>query len=238
MTKNPWTDKKFAKKCLQHIDKNFLDGTEKEVEFLINEMGLSEGNEVLDLGCGAGRHSIELAKRGFRVTGIDVSKILINEAKMRSGELKIKFILADLRNISKIVKSGRHFKGVICLCESGIGTLGLKNDLLLLRKIHDLLYKNGKFVWTTFNGIKKYRNTSSNVKKFDYINGEILWETPEDWKGRKLKEVERVYTPSEAIMLLSLSSFKKINIYGCSSGNFNYQDLEPDDIEMMVVGQK
>lgn len=88
MSRNPWTDNKFAKKSLQHLDSSFLAGTEKEVEFLINEIGLSEGDAILDLGCGAGRHSIELSKRGFKVTGIDVSKILINKAKQRSGALE------------------------------------------------------------------------------------------------------------------------------------------------------
>jgi cyclopropane fatty-acyl-phospholipid synthase-like methyltransferase len=49
----------------------FTTHTVAEVEFLLDVLTLEPGSRVLDLGCGTGRHAIELASRGFRVTGVD-----------------------------------------------------------------------------------------------------------------------------------------------------------------------
>ena len=53
------------------------DWTKQEVDFIINELNLQEGQKILDIPCGFGRHSIELSKRGFKVTGIDISPTFI-----------------------------------------------------------------------------------------------------------------------------------------------------------------
>ena len=54
------------------------DWTKQEVDFLADELDLKQGNHLLDIPCGSGRHSVELAKRGFTVTGVDISQTFIN----------------------------------------------------------------------------------------------------------------------------------------------------------------
>ncbi|NBY12793.1 MAG: class I SAM-dependent methyltransferase [Actinobacteria bacterium] len=53
---------------------SFTKGTVQEVDFLVDELELTSSMSILDVGCGPGRHSLELARRGFRVTGIDISE--------------------------------------------------------------------------------------------------------------------------------------------------------------------
>ena len=65
----------------QYEQNIFTRNTLAEVEFLIEELGLKEGASLLDVGCGTGRHSIELARRGYQVTGIDLSSGMLAEAK-------------------------------------------------------------------------------------------------------------------------------------------------------------
>jgi SAM-dependent methyltransferase len=55
--------------------------TEREVEFVVERLGLERGARVLDLACGHGRHALELARRGFRVTGLDLSEPSLAEAR-------------------------------------------------------------------------------------------------------------------------------------------------------------
>ncbi len=55
------------------MDEPFTRNTCAEVDFLVNVMELELGASVLDVGCGTGRHSIELARRGYKVTGVDMS---------------------------------------------------------------------------------------------------------------------------------------------------------------------
>lgn len=62
-----------------------------------------QGNAALDLACGPGRCSIVLAKRGFKVTGVDRTSFLLEKAKDRSesDRLKIEWVLKDMRDFSR-----------------------------------------------------------------------------------------------------------------------------------------
>ena len=55
------------------MDEPFVTGTRGEVDFIARELGLPAGARILDVGCGTGRHAVELARRGYRVTGVDLS---------------------------------------------------------------------------------------------------------------------------------------------------------------------
>lgn len=64
-----------------YMNNAFTKNTIKEVDFVIEELKLPMGSTILDVGCGTGRHSIELAKRGYKVTGIDISAGMLAEAR-------------------------------------------------------------------------------------------------------------------------------------------------------------
>src|SRR5215471_11662550 len=73
-----------------------------EAEFLLNKLNCSAGAHVLDVPCGNGRLSFELAKRGLRVTGVDISEEFIAEARATAGadgagRAPLEFILRDMR---------------------------------------------------------------------------------------------------------------------------------------------
>lgn len=59
------------------------DFAEGQVEKIL-ELVEFEGSSIIDLACGPGRHSVVLAKRGYRVTGVDVSEFLLEKAKERA----------------------------------------------------------------------------------------------------------------------------------------------------------
>ena len=71
----------------------------REVENAVALLGLEPGVAVLDLGCGPGRHSLELARRGFKVTGVDRTASHLDRARARAQEegLNIEFVLEDMR---------------------------------------------------------------------------------------------------------------------------------------------
>jgi SAM-dependent methyltransferase len=75
--------------------------TLQEVDFAVEKLALEPGARVLDLACGHGRHSVELARRGFRVTGVDLSPRsleLAREAAAADG-LAVDFVRADMREL-------------------------------------------------------------------------------------------------------------------------------------------
>ncbi len=74
-----------------------------EVNAIIRLLGIEPGDSVLDLGCGVGRHSLELARRGFRVTGVDRTVPYLTQARQKAEAegLDIEFTHEDMRRFSR-----------------------------------------------------------------------------------------------------------------------------------------
>ena len=75
--------------------------TEREVDAIIRYLGLTCNSRILDLCCGQGRHSLELARRGYNVTGFDLSETLLAASQEQADKegLKVNFVRGDMREI-------------------------------------------------------------------------------------------------------------------------------------------
>lgn len=75
--------------------------TAAEVDFLERELQLQPGQRMLDLPCGAGRHSIELARRGYQATGVDISPENIERAQAAAAkaDVRVDFHVGDMRSV-------------------------------------------------------------------------------------------------------------------------------------------
>ena len=123
----------------KYMDEVFTKNTITEVDFLVEEFQLPAGSLIIDVGCGTGRHSIELAKRGFNVTGIDISEGMLKEAEKTAQKenVKVKFIKADAVKF----RTDEKFNAAVCLCEGAFALLGLdedprEHDLKILKTIN------------------------------------------------------------------------------------------------------
>src|SRR5882762_7459486 len=73
--------------------------TKAEADFLVNVLQCEAGSHLLDVPCGNGRLSLELARRGYRVTGVDIAEEFIEEARAatNTGETPVpQFLLGDM----------------------------------------------------------------------------------------------------------------------------------------------
>ena len=82
----PWFNEIAAFLGPAYLRNAFTKGTEQEVDFLVDALGLEPGMRVLDVGCGPGRHSLALARRGIAVHGVDLSPDFI--ALARAGRAR------------------------------------------------------------------------------------------------------------------------------------------------------
>jgi len=74
--------------------------TQAEAAFLEKALELRHGSQVLDVPCGNGRHSIELARHGHHVTGVDLSEEFIAEARDAAAGFDARFELGDMRQVA------------------------------------------------------------------------------------------------------------------------------------------
>ncbi|MDO5409756.1 MAG: helix-turn-helix domain-containing protein [Lachnospiraceae bacterium] len=78
---------------------SWTENTKEQVDFIIKALSLTGREKILDLACGYGRHSLELARRGYSVTGVDITPVYIEDAAKTAKEehLKAEFICEDIR---------------------------------------------------------------------------------------------------------------------------------------------
>ena len=99
---------------------SFTYGTVQEVDVLVDVLGLTEGSRLLDVGCGPGRHSHELARRGIEVVGIDVSETFVDLARQgrpRRGDIHPWVMLGPWFSTAE-------FNAAISLCQGAFGLAG------------------------------------------------------------------------------------------------------------------
>ncbi|HEX8110661.1 MAG TPA: class I SAM-dependent methyltransferase, partial [Kofleriaceae bacterium] len=109
----PWFVDLFDEDYLRTLPFLTPQATQAEAEFVSNALGLQPGAQVLDVGCGYGRHAMELAARGFHIVGLDLSTPLLvrgGEEAHRRG-LTIHFLREDMRELD----FDAQFDGAYCL---------------------------------------------------------------------------------------------------------------------------
>lgn len=78
------------------------DLTRREVDFMVEALSLRGTETILDLGCGGGRHSLELARRGLTVVGLDAAATVLAHARGRAADegLRVEFVQGDMRALT------------------------------------------------------------------------------------------------------------------------------------------
>jgi SAM-dependent methyltransferase len=115
--------------------------TIQEVDQIISLLKLNPNSNILDLCCGQGRHSLELSRRGFNVTGVDRTLKYLEKAKAEVNQqsLSIEFIQDDMRKFKRL----NYFDAIIIMYTS-FGYFEEHNDnLRVLHNSNDSLKDNG-----------------------------------------------------------------------------------------------
>ncbi len=252
---NQWYEKLFENYAHKYDQEPFTQGTTGECDFIEKELNYDKTLNIIDIGCGTGRHAIELSQRGYRVIGIDLSESQLDRAreKMREANLQIEFQKHDARNLP----FNSEFDAAIMLCEGGFPLMETDEmNFEILRSAAQSLKPNARFIFTTLNGlyplfhsinefnesvkgegIASYASTSFDLMTFRDHN--ITTIEDDSGKSVELECSERYYFPSEITWLLKSLGFKEIDIFGAKLGAFSREDrLTGDDFEMLVIAKK
>ena len=145
-------------------------------ELIIKNIEISAKGKVLDLACGPGRHSILFARKGFDVTGIDLSDNLLRvaESSARKEKLDIQFIKSDIRKVELTDK----FDLVVNLFTS-FGFFETDEDnFSIFRTASDLLKPSGYFVFDFLNST--------------FLKNNLISESSEDKHHEKIIQKRRI----------------------------------------------
>ena len=217
--------------------------TTNEVDLFENILQLNKDNIILDLACGQGRHSLEMARRGYvNVHGLDRSHFLIRKAKSinLSERLNVSFREGDAR---KLPYSVDLFDDIMILGNSFGYFESTEDDIKILKEVFRILKPGGKFLIDVADGSYLKNNFQSRSwewidKKHFVCRERSLAEDNERLISREVitnvqKGVivdqfyaERLYTKESIKKMLSEIGFRKITFHGeISPDSQRNQDL-------------
>jgi SAM-dependent methyltransferase len=211
---------------------SFTKGTTQEVDFLEEALGLTPGMRILDVGCGPGRHSHELARRGYLVHGIDISQAFIDLAQAEEVH-GASFERMDARAMGFT----HEFDAVICLCQGAFGLMTAQDeDSVVVHKMATALKPGGKLALSAFNSyfVVKYfhsavfdADTGINHERTEIRNLDGVVEEVDLWTG--------CYTPRELRMMCRQADLEVESVFSVDPGS--YADAKPtiESSEFLVV---
>ena len=211
---------------------SFTKGTVNEIDFLVSQLGLQPGARILDVGCGPGRHSHELARRGFLVHGIDISQAFIDLATANAVEGS-SFERMDARAMT----FESEFDVAICLCQGAFGLMTAGgHDIDVLTGIRRALKANGTLALSAFNAyfaVKYFEEavfdaaSGVNHEKTEVRNqdGEVLG--ADLWTG--------CYTPRELRLMLEKAKMNVRDIFSVDPGAYANAVPSLETSEYLVI---
>jgi SAM-dependent methyltransferase len=145
---HPWWESFFGADYLKQYEED-VDRTSSEVDAVETILHPRKGARILDLACGAGRHSIELARRGYRVTGYDLSQELLRKARAaaRAVKARVDFVRGDMRELAYHAE----FDAAINMFSSFGYFDSVGEDRKVMEGVARALKARGKFLMDRFN---------------------------------------------------------------------------------------
>jgi SAM-dependent methyltransferase len=239
-----WWRSWFGPGYLALYDDYLAERTPVEIDRLEALLGLRPPLRILDLPCGQGRHAIELARRGYDVTGVDLSPFLLKVAdeRARADGVRVRWLAGDMRQPI----AGERFDVVLNLFTS----LGYFADEADDRKVVDaaaaMLVPGGRFLLEVING-ERLMARFEERGWFTVGQAAVVERRSLDRTARRMVVERTVTTPNDtevnlhAIRLydgrdvsaiLRSAGFGRVDLYGDWSG----EPLTSESLRVLAVG--
>jgi len=206
---------------------------EKESAFVVNALGLKAGASVLDLCCGQGRHSVQLAKSGLRVTGLDLNPDYVELAQQaaKASKVEVETVTADMREIPFANK----FDAIVNMYSSFGYLESEAEDLKVLESATKALKTRGQLLldmlnreWAIDNYIQNDWHTGADgtlyVERRDLdlatsrMHVHFIVVDPKGGRRESIGHIIRLYTLTEITRLLERVGMRVTKVFGGFEG--------------------
>jgi SAM-dependent methyltransferase len=220
---------------------------EEEASQISNLLGLSEGDSVLDICCGPGRHSLAFARRGFKAVGVDRTSTYLDMGRELAADegLEVEFILEDAREYQGEVR----YDAAVCLYTS-IGYFDTpEEDRRLLEKACQSLKPGGRLLMD-LSGKEVLARVFKEQNRTELADGTVFleertiegdwervhnrWVLVQDEKRIERRFSVRIYSGSGLKAMMLESGFESVNLYGTLDG----RPYDFDARRLVAVGRR
>ena len=222
---------------------SFTYGTVREVDVLVDVLGLEPGMRVLDVGCGPGRHAHELARRGIGVVGLDVSEAFVDLAR-RDAPPGASFVHGDARTMA----FEAEFAAAISLCQGAFGlasgpgaqTAPLDPDGAILERIASAVRPGGKVALSAFSAYFQVRflEATDNFDADRGVNREDTVLLDVDGVEASSQLWTTCFTPRELRLLADRAGLDVLEVRSVTPGDYAERPPDLDHPEFLLVGRR
>lgn len=222
---------------------SFTKGTEQEVGFLVDALGLEPGMRVLDVGCGPGRHAHALGRRGIAVHGIDISRRFVDLAG-EGAPSGVTFERLDARSMPFV----EEFDAAISLCQGAFGLADwgpdvdkLDPDLDVLAGIARALKPGGRAGVTAFSAYFQVRHVEAMGSEFHAnrgVNHEKTIIKDEQGRDAEADLWTTCFTPRELRLMAKQAGLTVDEIWSVTPGGYTREEPTLESEEFLLVATR
>jgi SAM-dependent methyltransferase len=227
---------------------SFTKGTEQEVGFLVEHLGLSPGDRVLDVGCGPGRHAHALARRGIDVVGVDISQRFVDLAN-DAAPPGARFERMDARALA----FDGDFDAAISLCQGAFGLVGggpgaqrgaaaglVDPDGVILEGMARALRHGGRLAVSAFSAYFQVRFLE-DTDTFDAgagVNHELTVVRDEAGAEATVDLWTSCFTPRELRLLAARAGLTVRALWSVTPGDYAERPADLEHPELLLLAQR
>ena len=227
---------------------SFTMGTEQEVGFLVDLLGLEPGMRVLDVGCGPGRHALALARRGISVLGVDISERFIEVAIEVADREGLSDLARFERADARALVGDARFDAAISLCQGAFGLGGppdvgdpqnLSADTDVLRGIAASLRPGGRCAVSAFSSYFQVRwlEESDTFDAAGGVNHERTELRDSDGARAEADLWTTCYTPRELRLVAERAGLVVDHIWSVTPGGYDMAPPSVDTHEFLLTAR-
>jgi SAM-dependent methyltransferase len=239
-----WWRRGFGPKYLALYDGFLAERTPVEVDQIERLLQLRPPRRILDLPCGQGRHAIELARRGYEVTGVDLSPYMLTVARERADAsgVRVRWLAGDMRE----ALPGETFDLVLNLFTSFGYFDEEADDRRVVRAAASMLQPGGRFLLEVINGQRVMGNFQQREwftvgqtavmerRSLDVSTRRMVVErTVSSPNGDETSvHAVRLYSGPAVKTMLDAAGFSRVDLYG----DWDAAPLTPESLRVLAVG--
>ncbi len=234
MTEDHWFEPLAEHMGDAYLRYSFTKGTENEVDFIVEHLGLQAGERLLDVGCGPGRHAHALAERGINVVGVDISQRFVDIANANAPGGAC-FVRQDARALPYV----DEFDAVISLCQGGFGLVG-DEDGSVLAGIARALKPGGRAAFSAFSAyfLLQHLEDTDTFDATSGVNTEITEVRDPDGVALPAHLHTSVFTPRELRLLCGAVGLSVDAIWSVTPGAYNTNPPDLTHPEWLTIVHK